>query len=142
MGYIAEQYSVMAAVPYGDLAVAPTPFSFALSGRTWKPYEFVTDCGAAKEGLAAVISKSGFLEELADAVAGFDLQDVLGFHILHRDFLGSEARGTIETPGYSEDELLLRPYTEELFNELVGSGGHQVMWSWCNKKAPIGHLCV
>lgn len=134
--------STMAPTLVDEFKETVTPFSFALVDDVWAPYEFVADCDAAVEGLMLVSDQAIFLSELAETLKKHGVSNVLGFHILHRDHLGKEARGTIETPGASDTELLLRPYTEDLYHELRGNGGHQVMWSWCQKKAPIGHHCL
>merc|ERR1712183_1019317 len=97
------------------------PFSFALIGGRWMPYEFVgAECLQAVAGLQRVRGKPEFLNEMAALVTKHGVQDLLGFHVLHRDFLQGELRGTVETPGSSVDELLIRPFTEKLFQALQG----------------------
>lgn len=138
---IQEQCSVMKPALPHEFHTLVTPFAFFFDDGTWKPYEFVVDCLSAEVGLKDLCDKKGFLEEMTQILKKHELESILGFHLIHRDHLGEEARGTIETEGDNEEELLLRPYTEELYRELVGSNGNQVMWSWCQTKSPIGHVC-
>jgi len=137
-----EKKSVMKPALLQELGAQPIPFAFILDGGEWKPYEFVMDCPSACDGLAKVAEQPAFLAKLSAFLEENSLADTLGFHVLHREHLGGEARGTMETPGDTEEELLLRPYTEQMFAELVGTGAQQVMWSWCNKKSPMGHMCL
>ncbi|CAE7367667.1 unnamed protein product [Symbiodinium microadriaticum] len=86
-----------------------TPFSFVLMDGKWMPYEFVEEhCHSAQLGLTKVARCGGFLQELSHYLAARGLEDVFGFHVLHREHLSGEARGTLETPGRSENELLIR----------------------------------
>jgi hypothetical protein len=136
-----EKKSIMKPTLLEKLDIQPTPFAFILIDGQWKPYEFVMDCPSACDGLASVSEQPAFLAKLSAFLEENALDDVLGIHVLHREHLGGEARGTVETPGDTEEQLLLRPYTEDMFAKLVGKGGKQVMWSWCNRKSPMGHLC-
>mmetsp|Transcript_108807 Transcript_108807/g.340467 ORF Transcript_108807/g.340467 Transcript_108807/m.340467 type:complete len:143 (-) Transcript_108807:99-527(-) len=109
------------------------PFSFMVSGGRWVPYEFIgAGCKAAAGGFQRVREHGEFLDGMASILASHGVGDILGFHILHRDHLSTEPRGSIETDGRAPGELLLRPYTDELFSALASGNGKtaQVMWSW------------
>jgi len=127
--------SLMKPVP---MELKMVPFSFAFVNGCWRPYEFVgPGCVAVVSGLEKVCECSGFLEGLFPIIAKHGMEDVFGFHVLHRDHLGTGAHGTIEMSGEGDNELLLRPYTEELYRQMqVEGGSFQVMWSWrksCNQ---------
>ena len=69
------------------LVQAPYPFAFALVSGSWTPYEFVTNCIAASMGIAAIRGKRSFFVELAHLFKRHEVDDILGFHILHREHL-------------------------------------------------------
>jgi len=120
------------------------PFAFALISGMWQPYEFVTaGCEEAALGLAEVQQKPGFLQDLAVILTEFAVQDILGFHVRHRSFLEEAGvGGTVETPGATPDELLLRPNSPELHAGLRKQGAvEQVMWLW-GGKGPMKHSCA
>lgn len=140
--FLDEQKSIMKPALLEELGAQPIPFAFILVEGQWKPYEFVTDCPSARDGLAKVSEQPGFLAKLSSFLEEKSLVDTLGFHVLHREHLDGQVRGTIETPG-DEEELLLQPYTEQMFAEFASdSGTRQVMWSWCKTKPPARHLCL
>lgn len=117
-----------------------TPFSFYFLEGAWVPYEFAADCAEAECRLAAVAAVPAFLEELGEVLrAEGEAAKFLGFHVLHRDFL-EEIADTVETPGESDDELVIRAYTPELRSELANENGKQVMWSY-TVKGPRMHWC-
>jgi hypothetical protein len=117
-----------------------TPFSFYFLDGVWIPYEFVADCAEAERRLAAVTGAPAFLEELGAVLrAEGDAAKFIGFHVLHRDFLETIA-DTVETPGRSDDELVIRAYTPELRSELADENGKEVMWSY-SVKGPRMHWC-
>lgn len=108
-----------------------TPFAWAWIDGIWQPYEFVANCDEAKLGLVELQQKPDFLLELAAVLSESNVQDILGFHVLHRTFLSGQG-GTMETPGEHPDELLLRPNTPELQRELseAEEQTQKVMWTW------------
>uniref|UniRef100_A0A7S0FLH7 Uncharacterized protein n=1 Tax=Pyrodinium bahamense TaxID=73915 RepID=A0A7S0FLH7_9DINO len=117
-----------------------TPFSFLYVDGCWVPHEFVQEeCTSAADGLERLRSKPEFLIELSLALAKWGLQDVLGIHILHREHLAGETHGTVETPGSMDDELLVRPYTEDLYHKLCREESYQVMWTWDKSS---GGVCI
>jgi hypothetical protein len=117
-----------------------TPFSFYFSDGTWIPYEFVADCAEAELRLTTVTKVPAFLEELGAVLrAEGDAAKFVGFHILHRDFLETIA-DTVETPGQTDDELVIRAYTPELRSELASENAKEVMWSF-SVKGPRMHWC-
>jgi len=124
-----EVYSDKAIMKPTMAAVPMTPFAFKLEHDTFLPHEFVkAACVPAADGLARVLENPGFLKELAHVLKTHDMQDLLGFHILHRDHL-VDKHGTIETPGETERELVIRPYTEDLHRQFHGAGStFKVMW--------------
>lgn len=124
-----------------------TPFSFILDGIRWLPYEFVECSNQAIEGLQKV-EEAGheFLGELAAVLLRNRLEQVLGFHIFHREHLLGAPHGTVETPGSVPNQLLIRPYSADLKAELRQQAEfheHPVMWMWptAYKGAPITHHC-
>ena len=120
-----------------------TPFSFVLMDGKWMPYEFVEEhCHSAQLGLTKVARCGGFLQELSHYLAARGLEDVFGFHVLHREHLSGEARGTLETPGRSENELLIRPYSTDLLKSLDASDNRQVMWAWSTGLSPVAGICA
>lgn len=139
--------SVMKPTSPDQLSNSPTPFAFKCSDGVWLPYEFVSNSSVAADRLEAVSQNAGFADGLADILTTAGMEDVLGFHVLHRDDLSKEARGTIETPGDSDHELLIRPYSEDLYQELShsesGFHSHPVMWFWpAQAKGPKTHGCI
>jgi len=134
--------SVMAPIVPEEITGGLTPFAFAFSDGKWLPYEFVSNCKEAREHLGALLSKPDFLEGMSTILLKHGLTDVLGFHVLHRGYLVEDARGTIETPGAGEHELLIRPYSEDLVEEFAGSESHPVMWHWgVDEMRPKTHGC-
>jgi len=140
---VESKLSVMAPIVPEEFTGSLTPFAFAFSDGQWLPYEFVSNCMEAVDHLEVLLSKPDFMHGLASILLKSGLSDVLGFHVLHRSHLVQEARGTIETPGAGEHELLIRPYSEDLVQELAASESHPVMWHWCvDKMRPKTHTCV
>ena len=137
---------VMKPEAVSDVGRDLTPFAFVLVEGVWVPYEFVADCPLAAARLAEVVGKDDFLIELGQLLAGQpeDVTRVLGFHVLHRDFLDEGRSGTVETPGAVDNELLLRGCTAELQQELQRDDGRtrQVLWSWSASRGPKRHDCI
>jgi len=138
--YVAEASAVMKPEASSDIVGAITPTAFFFSGGCWQPHEYVLDSPEATTALATVLAAPDFLEALADLLRGHAAAGYLGFHLLHRGFLGGS---TVETPGVAPHELLLRPYTEQLRDELQRNPKdiQQVAWAW-GSKGPIGHHCL
>jgi hypothetical protein len=131
-------HAVMKAEPM-TLASTGTPCTFALIDGKWLPYEFVLDCPHASEQLAAVIAKPSFSEELSRVLVEERVDGLLGFHVLHREYLEDPAgRGISETSGEKPGELLLRANTEEV-RALQKGVSRNVMWIW--GKRPRQHAC-
>lgn len=117
-------------------SVPMIPFSFSLVDDQWMPFEFVEEgCKSAATGLEKVLGCPGFLEEYTQALLVSGVEDILGFQVLHRQHLGGEAHGTLETPGRAANELLIRPYTTKLQNSCAkdSSDRRQVGWSFTPK---------
>jgi len=134
--HVDAKESVMKGAPLDAGAI---PFSFKLSGDQWLPYEYVElHCEAAQQGLARVRACPSFLEKMSSTLKKYGLEDILGFHILHRPHLRAETGGTIETPGRASEELLIRPYSEALFRK---NESFQVMWHWTEIEGS-GGMCV
>lgn len=135
-----DHRSVMKPISRASLEMGATPFSFMLDQGTWTPYEFVVQSPEAIAGLTAVLAKPGFLSELKDVLVKYGVEKMLGFHVLHRDFLEYKAEGTVETPGDGPKELLIRQLTSDLRAELAGFDSHEVMWTWAISTGSI--ICV
>jgi hypothetical protein len=137
---IAGLSAVMKPETTSDAIGTLTPCAFFFSDARWQPHEYVLDSPEAEVALEKVLAAPNFLDALADLLRGHAAAGYLGFHFLHRGFLGSS---TIETPGESPHELLLRPDTEELRKELLCNPKdvQQVAWAW-GSKGPIGHHCI
>jgi len=118
-----------------DPASPPIPFHFALRDHKLCPYEYVLDSGIAAWRLKKVMDNEQFQQQIVAAIEASGMDDILGIHILHRDHMHGAPRGIVETPGSSDRQLLLRPYTDELHAELPqGDGVKQVLWSFGNTK--------
>ena len=139
---VAGLRSVMKPEAVSEIA-SLTPFAFVLVDGAWVPYEFVVDCPMAALRLDEVAKKGDFLLELRGLLEEDpDVARVLGFHVLHRDFLDELGDGTVETPGAAPDELLLRGCTPELRREMQqGDRTRQVLWSWSSTRGPKRHDC-
>lgn len=109
-----------------DKINAMVPFNFALRDGKWKPYEFVVNSTSAAERLGKVAMAEGFLVKMAEILDSAGLSEVLGFQVINRDHLPSA--GTVETPGEGENELLIRPNTEDLLGDKNDT--KQVMWAF------------
>jgi hypothetical protein len=133
-----DDHAVMKPEPLA-LAGAGTPCTFALVDGKWLPYEFVLDCPHAEEQLAEVLAKPSFAEELSRVLVEEGVDGLLGFHVLHREFLEDpDGHGIAETSGERPNELLLRANTEEV---RVGQKGlsRNVMWIWGSR--PRQYTC-
>ena len=137
---VADASAVMKPEASSDTVGTLTPCAFFFSEGRWQPHEYVLDSPEAEAALATVLAAPNFLDALADLLRGHAAVGYLGFHLLHRGFLGGSI---VETPGVAPHELLLRPYTEQLRKELQCNPKdmQQVAWAW-GSKGPIGHHCI
>ena len=137
---VSDASAVMKPEASSDVVGTLTPCAFFFSEGGWQPHEYVLDSREAEVALETVLAAPNFLDALADLLCGHAAARYLGFHLLHRGFLGG---ATIETPGKAPHELLLRPDTEKLRKELLRNPKdvQQVAWAW-GSKGPIGHHCI
>lgn len=122
--WLSEAKSIMKPARLDNIS-AMVPFNFALRDGKWKPYEFVVNAASAAERLEKVARHDGFLRRIADMVESAGLSDVLGFQVINRDHMPSSS-GSLETPGEGENELLIRPDTEDMIGDKNDT--KQVMW--------------